>query len=173
MSSDERMKKMEGQLARIRWINRCFIACIVLGLGVWFILKTFGPETAWAQSGEKVIRATKFVLEDENGKTRAILGMVKDRPMLRLLDENYKAAVPLAAVKEGPVLLLYDEDENPRAGMSVHKDGSGVRLYDENDRTRALLGTGQAMTPDGKVISYPKSSLILFGADGNEIWSAP
>jgi len=228
MSTDERMEKMEGQLTRIRWFNRCLIACIVLSLGVWFILKTFGPETAWAQSGEKVIRATKFVLEDENGKTRAILGMVKDRPMLRLLDENYKAAVPLAAVKEGPVLLLYDEDEKPRAVMSVskdgpglalydekgnqcaslaeskdatmlvlsnekdvtmlvlsnekhkpgiilsvHKDGSGVRLYDENDRTRALLGTGQAMTPDGKVISYPKSSLILFGADGNEIWSAP
>ena len=90
MTTDERMEKMEGQLVRVRWFNRCLIACIVLSLGVWFILKTFGLETAWAKSGAKEIRANSFVLEDENGKPRALLGVNKDGTGLLLYDENAK-----------------------------------------------------------------------------------
>lgn len=32
MSTDERLEKVEGQLARVRWFNRCFVALIVLSL---------------------------------------------------------------------------------------------------------------------------------------------
>jgi len=90
MTTDERMGKIEGQLARMRWFNRCLIACIVLSLGVWFILKTFGPEQVWAQSSGKVIRAGSFILEDENGKARAGLSVSKDGPGLVLCDKNSK-----------------------------------------------------------------------------------
>ena len=34
MVTEERMEKIEGQLTRVRWFNRCLMACIILGLGV-------------------------------------------------------------------------------------------------------------------------------------------
>jgi len=75
--------------------------------------------------------------------------------------------------KNGPVVALLDENDNERTVLVVLKEGPALMLLDENGKTCALLGTGQIMTPDGKVISYPKSSLILFGADGKEVWSGP
>jgi hypothetical protein len=201
MSTDERMQKIEGQLARVRWFNRCLIACIVLSLGVWFISKTFTPETAWAQSGVKEIRANRFTLEDENGKPRAVLSVSKDGQGLLLYNEMGKNRAGLVVTKEGPMLMLNDGNGQLRARLAVLEDGAGLRLFDEsrkprvelhvskegpegpeaprliltdeNGKIRALLGKGQATTRDGKVVSYPESSLILSGADGKVVWSAP
>ena len=39
---------------------------------------------------EKVIRATQFVLEDENGKVRVMLHVFKNGPVLSLFDEKGK-----------------------------------------------------------------------------------
>jgi len=139
MTTDERMEKMEGQLARVRWFNRCLIACIVMSLGAWFIVKTFGPETAWAQSGAKVIRATRFVVEDENGKLRAVLEANKNGPSLMLYDENGMTRVGLAAHKGGPKLVLLDENDKLRVALSVLKDGAELSLLDENRKPRTVL----------------------------------
>lgn len=110
MTTDERIEKMEGQLARMRWFNRCLIACIVLSFGAWFILKSFGPETVWAQPGVKEIRATCFILLDENGKGRAVLSVLNDVPGLWLYDENGKVRASMAVGKAGPDLRLFDEN---------------------------------------------------------------
>ena len=196
MTTDERMEKMEGQLARVRWFNRCLIVCIVLSLGAWFILNTFGSERVWSQSGAKEIRANCFILEDENGKRRALLGMGMGGPSLMLLDENGKSRALLAASKDGLELSMYDENGENRAKLIVAKDvlalglrdennklramlavlkdiGPGLSLYDENENLRVQLGKGQTHTPDGKVTIYPESSLILCGADGKVSWAAP
>jgi len=45
-------------------------------------------------------------------------------------------------------------------------------LSDENGKDRFLAGKARTVTPDGKIIEYPESSLILFGPDGKVIWSA-
>ncbi len=73
MTTDERMKKMEGQLARLKWISGglivgvilCLLTCVmvVLCLVGWYILETSSTETDAEQ-----IRANRFILEDENGK---------------------------------------------------------------------------------------------------------
>jgi len=124
MSTDERMEKMERQLARMRWLNRCLIAYIVLSLGVWFIERTFTAETAWMGSGIKEIRANVFILEDENGEPRAMLCMDKNGPGLDLCDENGT----IRAILSMRGLSLYDENDKPRAGL----DGSGLSLWDKN-----------------------------------------
>jgi len=36
-----------------------------------------------------------------------------------------------------------------------------------------MLGTGRTVLPDGREITYPESSLRLFGPDGKTIWHAP
>jgi len=117
----------------VRWINRCLIGCMVLSLGVWFILKTFGPETAWAQSGTKVIRANRFIVEDENGKPRAGLAGLKDDSGLGLWSENGEFRVELSVGKYGPALTLIDEDK-VLAKLSVSEDGPGLALNDENGK---------------------------------------
>jgi len=35
------------------------------------------------------------------------------------------------------------------------------------------LGISQTTTADGKVITYPESSLLLFKGDGTLLWEAP
>jgi len=162
MTTDERMEKMEGQLVRVRWFNRCLIGCIVLSLGVWFILKTFGPETAWAQSGTKEIRANKFVLEDENGKERASLSVHQDGPRLTLMDDNGKPRVSLLVLKGAPGLMLYDENGQTCAALSVLGRAPGLRLYDESGKPRVQLE-----------LVEDKPGLLLKDENGKTIWGTP
>jgi len=138
MTTDERIEKMERQLARMRWFNRCLIACIVLSLGAWFILKTFTTETAWAQSMAKVIRANAFILEDKQGKIRARLHVPEDGPELVLCDKNEKGRVGLSVTEEdGPALVLQDENGKARALMSM----SMLYMKDENGKFRVMLSS--------------------------------
>ena len=164
MTTDKRIEKMEGQLARMRWFNRCLIACIVLSLGVWFILKTFGPEKAWAQSGVKEIRANKFVLEDENGKDRAVLSNVENSgPRLMMFNEKGGPRAGLVLLGgRGSNLTLIDENRRPRAGLSVDKGEPRVWLRDKNGKPRAAL----TVTKDGPALS-------LSDENGKVIWRAP
>lgn len=37
MTTDERIEKLEGQLARVRWLNRCLVALIVLSLATCLV----------------------------------------------------------------------------------------------------------------------------------------
>jgi hypothetical protein len=56
--------------------------------------------------------------------------------------------------------------------LGVTDNRVGIVLSDENGKYRARLGAAETQTPDGKTITYPESSLILFGQDGKVIWLA-
>ena len=182
MTADERIEKMEGQLARVRWFNHILIACIVLSLVVLFIWKTFRPEKAWAQSGEKVIRANGFVLEDENGKMRATLAMTEDGPKLSLSDENGRTHAALRVAKEMPSLSLHDVEGKERASLMVGKLGPYLTLYDENDVLRADLSVGNdssslSLSDDNgeeRVVLgiFDEPNLVLFDENDELIWAA-
>lgn len=169
MTIDERIEKMERQLVLVRWVSCGLIVGVVLCLAAWFFSETRGEKM-----DTKHIRAKSFVLEDDNGKLRAMLADIKDiGTMLTLMDENGKLRAGLGVLKDGLSLVLYDENEKSRVSMAVNEDGPALSLSDENGKTRALLGRGQTKNSDGVVISLPESSLILFGADEKVIWSAP
>jgi hypothetical protein len=139
MTTDERLEKMEAQLAHVRWINRCLVAGMVVCLAVWGLTQALDPATAWAQSGTKEIRATKFIVEDENGRSRAELFMGRDGPGLVLRDEDAKGYVLLGIDKFRKFLVL--GHENGRAGLelSLGKAGPEVMLTDESGKNRAVL----------------------------------
>ena len=158
MTSEERIEKIERQLAHMRWFNRALIACIVLSLGLWFIPKTFGPATAWART----LQASSFVLVDENGKPRASLSVLEGGPALVLNDENGKLSALLEVIKEGPRLLMHDENGKSRVLLLLAREGAGLSLSDENGMTRAGLLMGK---------NGPK--LVLYDENGKSIWSAP
>jgi len=96
-------------------------------------MKTLSSETALAQSGKKEIRANKFVLEDDNGKTRAELYTAKDKGGgLSLYDESGKLRYALGVAKQGTALMLLDENKTARIILSANQEGQRLNLFDEN-----------------------------------------
>ena len=131
MTSDERIEKIERQLAHVRWFNRALIACIVLSLGLWFILRAFGPVTAWARA----LQAGSFALVDENGKQCGVLGHVGDKgPSLMLMDENGGIHAMLGQTADGLGLEFWDENRVLRVSLTVNKNGPILLLLDENGK---------------------------------------
>lgn len=162
LTTDERLEKVEGQLARVRWFNRCLIACIILTLGVWFTWSTLGPMTARAQSSAKEVRTTRFILEDENGTPRAELTVLKGDVGLFLNDENGKPCVTFGVDKGGePDLSLHDVNGKRRAWLFVDKDGPRLSLHDENGMPRVGLG-----------VLKDKPRMGLTDENGKITWSA-
>jgi len=103
---------------------------------------------------------------------RVLLMVDKGGPWLGLFDENGKTRAWLAVDKDGPALRLRDENDKLRAWLAVDKDGPWLTLGDENGKSRFVAGKTKTVSPDGKTIEYPESSLILYGPDGKIIWSA-
>ena len=69
---------------------------------------------------------------------------------------------------------FYRQDKGKeRAVLETGKRGPSLSLSDEKGIARATLGVGQTETPDGKVVSYPESSLLFFGSDRKVRWQAP
>ena len=112
-------------------------------------------------------------LHDEEGERRAALGVTKGGPQLTLWDEKGKYGAWVRVDNDGSWLGLYDENGEPRAALGVTKDGPGLELADEKGKRGALLGVAHTQAPDGKTLTYPESSLLLFGPDGKVIWQAP
>ena len=111
-------------------------------------------------------------LSDEKGNIRASLSGSKDDSILSLWNEKGKIRTVLAVVKDEAGLSLYDEKGECRAALLVDKDGPTLGLHDENGHIRFAAGKTATVSPDGKTIEYPESSLILFGPNGKAIWSA-
>jgi hypothetical protein len=164
MTTDERIENLEKGLASARRLNRWLLAGVGLALGVWILAGTFGPATAGAPDGGaavKEIHAGKFVLEDENGKTRAMLSVDKYGPGLDLRDEKGKIRAGLSVDNDGSDLNLCDEKGTIRARLSLDKDGPLLRLADENGKTRAVL----SLHKNGPGLS-------LLDENGKGIWHA-
>ncbi len=162
MTTDERLTRVESQLARARSLNGflvacmilCLALCIFLCLGGWFIHKTFTAEvartrsdgrklstreTALTKSTTKEIRANSFVVVDEDGKTRATLNASEGAGGLRLFDKNGNVCFGLVGDGNGPFLSFGDENGNIRLLLGKVKDVFRLSLLDENHKERAGL----------------------------------
>lgn len=154
MTTEERLEKLEQELSRAKRRSRWLLGAVLLmagGLVVPGVLEmtAFQGRAQGARMAQEM-RANKFVLVDENGKLHAELAMYKG----------------------SPILLLWDGNGTPRAALVVSEHGPSLMLNDEKGNPRFVAGTTSTVTPDGKTIPYPESSLILFGPDGKAIWSA-
>lgn len=104
----------------------------------------------------KVIRAGKFVLENTEGKPRAILSVDDNGPgWLALYAADGKPGIILRMDVAGPTLAFYDENGNKRVSLSVTAAGPRLRLLDEGGKGCAALD----VTEWGPV-------LALFDAEG-------
>jgi hypothetical protein len=156
MTTEERLEKLEWGQNRAKRINRWLLAGIGLCFVVMVVVGLLGLTAAPAQAtGEKPkkVHATNYVLEDNDGKTRAQFFMSEDGPVLRLndekgniraalyvhekaglslYDENGKMRVAIGVVQKMPVLFFYDEADNARVKLYYsEKTGPGVSLEDD------------------------------------------
>jgi len=187
MTIEERLESMEKEMGRQKRRNRWLLGAILFVAGglivPGFIMTTASRARAQEPGTAKEIRARSFILEDENGKTRAGLWVLKDNPILSLSDENGEARAVLYVLKDGPGLMLSDEKEEVRVRLAARKDGPGLVLYDEKGMPRAGLsaiksGPGLTLSDEksmiraGLAVGEFGPDLVLFGPDGKVIWSA-
>jgi hypothetical protein len=124
MTTEERLEKVETELKRARWNNRIFLAIILLAAAVMI---------AGTAKRENIIKANKFILEDDKGVERATLSMLKFKdlvgPLLSLLDEKGRSSFSVIVDKDGPRLVLFDKNYNPGVILRVDVNNPSLRFY--------------------------------------------
>ena len=159
-----------------------------------------GPDLALIDENDK-FRATLSVgkngpelcLNDENGESAAMLTADKGGARLQMIESTHQFSAAIEVSKTGAemgvdhiksgknfsvkaledlIIVGLNNLFFPRAWLTLSKDGPTLELFDEKNKVRFAAGRSETITPDGKQISYPESSLILFGTDGKVIWSA-
>ncbi len=188
MTIEERIEALENELHRARRYNRWLVVVLLVGIG--------GAAAGLGRLsgvGENVVRATRFVVEDENGKDCAMFYVSENGPALTMLDENRNYRVMLTVVKEGPALAMLDESGKncvmmygSTSGSTLkmsHKNGKArvtlgtldtgpcLTMADKNGKDRVILGSGKKESPDGTQTILPESTLMMFGPDGEVIWT--
>ena len=142
MTTEERLEKMERELARVKRRYYWLLAAVGLVVGVCALV-WFGAgfmRMVQAQEAKKVIRANEFVLEDENGETRAMLTLTKGDPELALVDEKRRPRAALGLKQGVPGLTLYDEEGRRRVLLALNKGEPELFLYDKKGQWRVILG---------------------------------
>jgi hypothetical protein len=143
MTIEERLENIERELGRVKRRNRWLLGAILLLVGglvaAWAFKTTVTTAQAQGAGAVKEVRANSFVLEDENGKGRAILFTLQDETDLLLWGGNGKSYARLNVTKDGPKMALYDESGKSCAALNFFEDEPRLTLGDENGKIRVWL----------------------------------
>ena len=136
----DRMTRLEQQNRRLKWI---VVALPVIGL-------LLGAGTTSNDSNDKTVTAEKFVLQDSNGETRAVLANEKDGPHFIMFHETDNAAIHLAAngdKEPGPAIwLAHEEGRTQVAIRGLKTSGPALHLYGEEPSKQGIyLGQGDGV----------------------------
>ncbi len=131
---------------------------LILSLAVTITaLQMFGHD---AGSGNSVVKAQGFVLEDEQGKPRSSWIMDKKGPRLQFFAEDGKKRMSLYLMedgKNGPIFSVYDDSEMLRAAMTVDISGNPhFLLSDPGQKPRLHMAVSRTGAP----------SMVLIHKDG-------
>jgi hypothetical protein len=108
----------------------------------------------------RTVEARQVVLKDDEGNTRAILGMRSAGPGLTLYDANGdKVQALLAVLQTGPVLGLYDADGTTRVLLGVTPKGVTLTFNDTEGKLRGGIG-----------FSGDAQNVTFFDRDGNPVY---
>jgi hypothetical protein len=140
MTTEERLDALERELTRAkRLLVVAGLIAIALAL-IWTLTKT--TPVAQAQQADAVpkeVRASRFVLEDEEGVAHAMLAMYEGNPWLQLGGESGIAHASMTVANGEPTLVLKDKDGKTRVLLNGSADMPGLQLHDENGERRAWL----------------------------------
>jgi hypothetical protein len=153
MTVEQRLERLERELLRTKRRYRRIFVGACLGVGLWASLAAVGQTPGPGQTPEtaaKEVRAKKFVLEDDSGVVRAVLGMdrAKEGPGLWLFKEKDKVAAFLRISPEGPLFSL-TQDAQSSLHMKATVDEQSLTLSSGESRPYILLRT----RPDGPSVN--------------------
>jgi hypothetical protein len=145
MTTEERFVKLEQELSSAKnHIHRLVVAVIIAVVMV--VVWTYSSKTNTAQAEgvsdiPSVIRARKFILEDNNGKVRAVLSNTEEEGTgLAILDRSGKTSIKLGTNKLANVLLISDQNDKPSIVLSTTELGNTLFISDQNSKLRAAMG---------------------------------
>jgi hypothetical protein len=108
----------------------------------------------------RTIEARQIVLKDDEGNTRAVLGMRSAGPGLTLYGpDGDKVQALLAVLQTGPALGLYDADGTTRVLLGATPKGATVTFNDAEGKLRAEMG-----------FSGDVPHVTFFDRDGNPVY---
>jgi hypothetical protein len=160
---DVRLLRMELKLDDLQRSNRrlkAAIGSLVLVGGALITMAQASPSTS------ELADAREFVLRDDSGRIRAVLGTSPDETVgLSLDDANGRTRATLAVDHNGsPGLDLIDQNGKRRAIIALSKDGDpGAGLYDSQGKLRASLDIPNVNIP----------GLAFYHEDGKPAWGVP
>lgn len=157
MTTDERLDKVERELARAKRRNRWLLVALGLAVGAWILAGTLTPRTAGAQGGSRTLgdildeakaqggTPAPTLLERVVGKEAGGGAWVNEVRAKRfvLVDDAGRERAMLDVLADGPRLALFDAAGKPRAWLSVDKDGPVLGLGDENGKGRVVLAVDE------------------------------
>jgi hypothetical protein len=130
----------------------CVVLAIVAVCGWVREPAVAAPEPA----AQTIVRAHAFILEDANGKARAMLCMNGGGPRLILLDAQLRQRAAIFATEDMAGIGICDTTGDPRCGMMMSKADGPVFTMD--------LAASKARA--GIIMSKGAPSLVMTGADG-------
>lgn len=111
---------------------------------------------AGADTSASVVRASAFLLVDDEGQVRGHFKMLDGGPYLILQDDHGSRAVSLSVQGGVPRLILHGDDDEilgiptPRISLAVERDGLAIfGVGDEKGQLRASIGVDK----DGPVLA--------------------
>ena len=176
LEGGDRLDRLERALHRQRTLNA--VLCLLVASSVLI----------GAASSEKEVTARRFVVQDDQGKTRATLSMGRaGGPSLTFYDQTGRIRADLSVILDHPQLALYRKDGNVAAQVAIGADDNpGVWLLDQAKKERLTLelrdqegspvlkllgGDGDPRLVAAVVRSQPM--LVMLNAQGSSVWQAP
>jgi len=153
----QRLEQVERDNRRLKRLSHLLLAglAILLGLTTSLLVVFARQSVATAE----VVQAKRFVLRDDEGLIRAVLGMQPDgSSRFALQDRDGQPRLQLTLLSDGsPGVALKDREGQNRAVLALPPDGMAQVVFaDRHGSNRASLG----LAADGV------SSLILADSNG-------
>ena len=124
------------------------VAVSFFGLVGGFLGARFQQPVARAESAGLVL-ASELRLVDDNGRTRALLSILRGKPRFIMLDDNgeFRMEFGLGAAGE-PQMWMRDRDGHIRTRVFLNETGGpGIRFLDTDGKVRTAFGLSKAGSP--------------------------
>lgn len=151
--TENRLQQLEKQIRELRMTSLAGAVGVV-------VLCLFALARILSGSGQGEVRAKRFVVLHENGKTGILLTVRNDDPRLSFHDADGDLRAVLELQEKGkPVLSFLDKEHHYRSVVGLSEEGNpGIAFWDNDYRTRANF----------KLTSGGDPALGLFGREGEE-----
>jgi hypothetical protein len=153
----QRLELVERENRRLKRMSHLLLAGLAILLGLTTSLLVVFARQSMAMA--EVVQAKRFVLRDDEGLIRAVLGIQPDgSSRFALQDRDGQPRLQLTLLSDGsPGVALKDREGQNRAVLALPPDGMAQVVFaDRYGNNRALLG----LAADGV------SSLILADSNG-------